>query len=278
MLGISGGSAGGTVAPFNPAVTVATTTTLGTGGTDDWWGRASIKRRPSDNALVMAYYRAPHHALNGGDLHIKFSNDDGATWTAEDTKIGGGTVSGFPMNPPGLTGDQDAGEPWLYVAPNGDLLLHMWKVAYGVSSAGSWQSRSTDGGHTWDTPTQIRGPYVGSYGFNSWLYHPRKAADGSPPPAGQIRLPAKESSRVPVIFDCAREWVGPEDTDGPYLYRKGPAGAKDVGMMYWAAMERHKDGINVLFLDGHGEQVSVQRLWKLKWSETFVAKDVVIQR
>ena len=130
----------------------------------------------------------------------------------------------------------------------------------------------------WDTPTQIRGPYVGSYGFNSWLYHGRRAADGSPPPAGTIRLPTKESSRVPVIFDCAREWIGPEDTDGPYLYRKGPAGARDVGMMYWAAMERHKDGINVLFLDGHAEPVSVPGLWKLKWSEEFKAKEVVIQR
>jgi prepilin-type N-terminal cleavage/methylation domain-containing protein/prepilin-type processing-associated H-X9-DG protein len=130
----------------------------------------------------------------------------------------------------------------------------------------------------WDTPTQVRGPYVGSYGFNSWMYHPKATSDGTPPPAQQIRLPTKESSRVPVIFDCAREWVGPEDTDGPYLYRKGPPGAGDVGMMYWAAMERHKDGINVLFLDGHAEQVPVPGLWKLKWSGQFAAKDVVLQK
>jgi hypothetical protein len=152
---LSGGSGGGTVAPFNPSVTVDATTTLGTGGTDDWWGRCSIKRRPSDNALVMAYYRATGHSVNGGDLHIKFSDDDGATWTAEDTKLGGGAVSGFPMNPPSLSGVQDAGEPWLYVCPNGDLLIHMWKVDYGASNAGSWQSRSSDGGASWSTPTQI---------------------------------------------------------------------------------------------------------------------------
>lgn len=155
MIGVTGSSAGGTVAPFDPSVTVTSTATIGSGGADDWWGRASIKRRPSDNALVLAYYRATGHSDNGGDLHIRFSNDHGATWTAEDTKLGGGAVSGFPMNPPNLSGVQDAGEPWLYVCPNGDLLLHMWKVDYGGSNAGAWQSRSTDGGETWSTPTQI---------------------------------------------------------------------------------------------------------------------------
>jgi prepilin-type N-terminal cleavage/methylation domain-containing protein/prepilin-type processing-associated H-X9-DG protein len=130
----------------------------------------------------------------------------------------------------------------------------------------------------WDMPTKIRGPYVGSYGFNSWMYHPAPASDGTPPPKGQIRLPTNESTRVPVIFDCARDWIGPEDTDKPYLYRQGPAGERSVGMMWWAAMERHKDGINVMFLDGHAEQVPVPGLWKLKWSETFQAKDVTIER
>ena len=42
--------------------------------------------------------------------------------------------------------------------------------------------------------------------------------------------------------------------------------------------ERHKNGINVLFLDGHAEQVSVPGLWKLKWSETFQPKDVAIEK
>lgn len=129
----------------------------------------------------------------------------------------------------------------------------------------------------WDTPTKIRGPYVGSYGFNSWLFHPKPASGGTPP-REPIRLPTKESTRVPVIFDCAREWVGPADTDKPYLYRQGPAGAKNVGMMYWAAMERHNAGINVLFLDGHAEHVTVPGLWKLKWSETFQSTEVTIQK
>lgn len=155
MLAISGGSNGGTAPDFDPTVTVTSTVTLDAGsGADNWVARASIKRRPSDNALVMAYYKGEVHFTNAGALHIRFSDDDGATWTAEDTTLGGAAVTGFPMNPT-VSAGQDAGEPWLYVAPNGDLLLHMWRIDYSVSMGGTWQSRSTDGGETWSTPAQV---------------------------------------------------------------------------------------------------------------------------
>jgi hypothetical protein len=155
MLGISGGSGGEVVPPFNPTVTVTSSSTIDAGsGADDWVARASIKRRPSDNALVMAYYKATRHAGNEGDLNIRFSDDDGATWTAENTTLGGAAVSGFPMNPT-VSAGEDAGEPMLYVAPNGDLLIHMWRVDYSVSLGGTWQARSSDGGETWTTPAQV---------------------------------------------------------------------------------------------------------------------------
>ena len=127
----------------------------------------------------------------------------------------------------------------------------------------------------WDTPTQIRGPYVGSYGFNSWLYHPASEEDRF---AEHVRLPTKEASRMPVIFDCARLDIPVLDTDPPAIYgAKLPAGTKP-GSMRWAALERHGDGINVGFLDGHAERVPVPGLWKLKWSETFTPRDVTVAR
>lgn len=104
--------------------------------------------------LVLAYKDATGHSVNDGALHLRFSDDDGATWTAEDTKLGGGAVSGFPMNPT-VSAGEDAGEPSLVVAPNGDLLCHMWRVDYSVSMGGTWQSRSTDSGETWGTPVQV---------------------------------------------------------------------------------------------------------------------------
>jgi prepilin-type processing-associated H-X9-DG protein/prepilin-type N-terminal cleavage/methylation domain-containing protein len=125
----------------------------------------------------------------------------------------------------------------------------------------------------WDTPTKIRGPYVGSYAFNSWLYHPRTTPDG-PPAAETIRLPTTQASRVPVILDAARLDMPVLDTDPPCLF--GSPGAS--GNMRFAALERHKDGVNVLFLDGHAEQVPAPGLWNLKWSDKFQPRQVTIQR
>jgi hypothetical protein len=112
-----------------------------------WFGRASVKVR--SGIVILSYYEASAHASHDGELHIRFSDDYGATWTAEDTKLGGGAVTGFPMNPSTLDAGQDAGEPWLYLAPNGNLILHMWRVSAAGPNGGTYQSVSTDGGETW---------------------------------------------------------------------------------------------------------------------------------
>ena len=151
------------------AVTVDSSSTISSGGTLDWHGRSSIKRR-ADDVLVLVYRRGTHHAVNDGALYIRFSDDNGATWTAENTALasdGGAAVTGFPMNPSTLAAGQDAGEPWLMNAPNGDLLLHMWRIDYSVDQDGTWQSRSTDGGLTWSTsegPIQWGGLTAGQSG------------------------------------------------------------------------------------------------------------------
>jgi hypothetical protein len=160
---VSGGGGGG----GGVSVTVDSTTTIYTPSAPlDWAGRVAIKRRPSDDALVMVYRRGSKHEVNDGGLYIRFSDDDGVNWTAENTALasdGGGAISGFPMNPSTLSAGQDAGEPWLYVASNGDLVLHMWRVDYGVSTNGTWQSRSTDGGLTWSTSAQVTFSNTGTY-------------------------------------------------------------------------------------------------------------------
>jgi hypothetical protein len=134
-----------------PSVTVDSTATVAT-ATGRWFGRASIAVQ--DEIVILAYREGSAHDVNDGELHIKFSDDYGATWSAEDTYLDGTAVTNFPMNPT-LGAGQDAGEPQLYIAPNGDLLIHMWRVDYGVSQGGTYQSRSTDGGRTWSTPALI---------------------------------------------------------------------------------------------------------------------------
>lgn len=120
--------------------------------------------RPSiaivDGVAVMAYYKSSAHAASDGALHIRFSDDYGATWTDEDTDLDGDPVTGFPMNPPDCAEGQDGNEPHLYLAPNGNLVLHMWRAAWSPEDFdGSYQSVSTDGGLTWSeaAPTVIAG-------------------------------------------------------------------------------------------------------------------------
>jgi hypothetical protein len=132
-------------------VTVDSSSTLVTGGTFDWIGRPSIKRR-SDGVLLMVYVRMTGHAENDGGIYLKFSDDDGVTWTAENTKLasdGGGAVSGFPLNPTAGT-NEVAFEPWLVATPTADeFLLHTWAYNHAVSMDGTHQWRTTDGGLTW---------------------------------------------------------------------------------------------------------------------------------
>ena len=119
----------------------------------DWYGRPACE--VVNGVVVLVYKSGTAHNQNDGALHIKFSNDYGATWSNEDKYIGGAAVTGFPMNPPDCVAGQDAQEPWLMIAPNGDLLLHMWRSDYAVDFDGTYQSRSTDGGQTWSTPAAV---------------------------------------------------------------------------------------------------------------------------
>jgi prepilin-type processing-associated H-X9-DG protein len=41
-------------------------------------------------------------------------------------------------------------------------------------------------------------------------------------------------------------------------------------------LDRHERAVNLVFLDGHAERVPLAQLWKLKWNNHFVARDVVI--
>jgi hypothetical protein len=131
-----------------------TKTVLDSGsGSMDWVGRASME--VVGGVAVMIYRKATHHGENDGALHIRFSSDYGETWTNEDKTLADASVTGFPMNPPDCDAGQDSGEPWLYTAPNGNLILHMWRIDYGMKDSGTYQSVSTDGGLTWSTAAAV---------------------------------------------------------------------------------------------------------------------------
>ncbi len=134
-------------------MTVTQTTVLeATSAPLDWNGRPACEI--ANGIMLMVYRNGSTHVSSDGALHIKFSDDYGATWTEPDIYLDGSAIVNFPMNPAGLPNEKGA-EPWLITAPNGDLLVHMWCVDLFVSAGGAYQSRSEDGGRTWSVPAQI---------------------------------------------------------------------------------------------------------------------------
>jgi prepilin-type N-terminal cleavage/methylation domain-containing protein/prepilin-type processing-associated H-X9-DG protein len=121
----------------------------------------------------------------------------------------------------------------------------------------------------WNPGGGVRGPFYGSYGFNAWLY-----ADPDSGLAGAIRLPSKDSSNIPLIFDCARLEVYIFDTDAPLRFKSAATGSS--GWLQLVALERHHNAPNVAFVDGHAETTPLPALWKLKWSQTFQPQEVKI--
>jgi len=137
-----------------PTVTVDSSKTIAS-EVGQWFGRATIKRLAS-GILVLCYREGPSHSTSGlAEIHIRFSDDNGDTWSDEDKYLDDSPITGFPMNPDPRNEDEEANSPWLYLAPNGNLILHMWRVSYGVSMNGTYQSVSTDGGETWGATSAI---------------------------------------------------------------------------------------------------------------------------
>jgi prepilin-type N-terminal cleavage/methylation domain-containing protein len=63
---------------------------------------------------------------------------------------------------------------------------------------------------TYDTPKPqrtVRGDWVGSYGFNVWVYDPGDPGNPGEMRPHYIRFPLKESDRVPLLGDCCDAWT-----------------------------------------------------------------------
>ncbi|HXE52073.1 MAG TPA: type II secretion system protein [Tepidisphaeraceae bacterium] len=133
-----------------------------------------------------------------------------------------------------------------------------------------------------------RGVYTGSYGFNEWLQEPRpevRPLIETTLRSRFIDLPTVQSDRVPVFGDAIDEWAAPDSTDTPpyslinplpFNSGLGPPAPGPKGMMAYFCIDRHFHAINVAFLDGHVERVTLEDLWKLRWNNLFRPKQVVL--
>jgi hypothetical protein len=124
-------------------------------------GRCAMERLP-DGTWFLVYHESGHHwryepakprPVLSGVLHARFSRNGGRTWSEEDHFLDGTPLDAFPAFPPGAEPENSAfepGEPWAFVAPNGDLVVHSLKYNFNTRRwDGTWQMRSADGGKTW---------------------------------------------------------------------------------------------------------------------------------
>jgi prepilin-type processing-associated H-X9-DG protein len=127
------------------------------------------------------------------------------------------------------------------------------------------------------------GTYVGSYGFNAWLWRI---------PAGQslidnaqrqfLELPTNRADNIPILADCILDKALPNDTDTPPSNFEHPLPVTGSGVpgpsgaMAYYGIDRHRRAVNVVFLDGHAAPVPLLDLWKLQWNRTFTPHGVIL--
>lgn len=113
-----------------------------TSGAHDWLGRPYLADLGTHWAAT--YRSATGHGNDGGGvIHIRFSENEGAAWTNEDTFTDGGAVTGAPFS--AHAGNDNCSGAIMIVCPNDDLLAMVFETG---TAEGCYQYRSTDGGDT----------------------------------------------------------------------------------------------------------------------------------
>jgi type II secretory pathway pseudopilin PulG len=133
----------------------------------------------------------------------------------------------------------------------------------------------------WPEPTRIT---TGAYAYNGWLYDPVRleVPERVKKPGNDLDVDnpnrkkfwtkttvTVKTARIPVFFDAIWTEALPEQTDTVAdLYIGTYTG--DTNQMGRIAIDRHKKEIDVSFLDGHSETVSIPNLWTLEWNAQWV--------
>jgi len=159
---------------------------------------------------------------------------------------------------------------------NGDIkIIGICPEAYEPSHG--WGNISQAWGPDDSDPNSFLYNASGSYAMNGWVYgndlENRGLIGGErygmEPKEAYVKLPAKESSNVPLFADSG--WVDcwPVDNDTPGDLVSGNGFGQFPEMPRVCIKRHNKRYSNVTFLDGHAESVLLPNLWKLKWHTQF---------
>jgi prepilin-type N-terminal cleavage/methylation domain-containing protein/prepilin-type processing-associated H-X9-DG protein len=132
--------------------------------------------------------------------------------------------------------------------------------SYGLGNAKSaWGPY--DPAHGSSASIAFLGKDSSSYGFNGWLY----VSDDDPTLSNRLLSRAGMADRVPVFAESAwvDGWPLTSEPDAP-----APAAGVKADDTNPARFEipRHGQSMNASFLDGHAEQIPLERVGQLKWS------------
>ncbi|MFC1462840.1 sialidase family protein [Verrucomicrobiota bacterium] len=123
-----------------------------------YYGRPSLQIL-ADGTWVMVYIRSKHHWKDPqGQIEVMFSSDEGRTWSEQNTCLDGTPVQGLPSRPAPVGSPYDPVEPYVYLAPSGELIATAMKVDLSGLGKGeplscdgcAWITVSADNGRTWD--------------------------------------------------------------------------------------------------------------------------------
>lgn len=107
--------------------------------------------------------------------------------------------------------------------------------------------------------TDLRGSYGLNYGiFDNVVERNEQHIFG---PGHWINWHVKHASRVPAFFDCTTCTACPPACEEPPEYE----GARTIHSMWTICINRHREGINMIFMDGAVRKVGLKELWTLTW-------------
>ena len=123
-----------------------------------YFGRPSLQIL-ADGTWVMVYIRSKHHWKDPqGQIEVMFSSDEGRTWSEPNTCLDGAPVKGLPSRPSEPGSPYDPVEPYVYLAPSGELIATAMKENLSGLDKGlpiqndgdAWITVSADKGRSWN--------------------------------------------------------------------------------------------------------------------------------